>query len=109
MNDPLPLSLLNDHLYCPRRAGLKVIDGLRGENEFTVEGSLAHAHVDLPGFEQRAGWTLLRGLPIYSDHLGLSGKADLDMSEHRLRHGRGQIAERAQLASARRARSGFTR
>jgi CRISPR-associated exonuclease Cas4 len=33
--------------------------------------------VDFPGYEQRAGWTLLRALPVFSDKLGLSGKADL--------------------------------
>ena len=75
--DPLPLSALNDFLFCPRRAGLKFIEGLRGENEHTVIGDLAHANVDFPGYEQRAGWTLLRALPVFSDKLGLSGKADL--------------------------------
>jgi CRISPR-associated exonuclease Cas4 len=74
---PLPLSALNDFLYCPRRAALKFVEGLRGENEHTVLGELAHEHVDFPGFEQRAGWTLLRALPLFSDKLGLSGKADL--------------------------------
>jgi CRISPR-associated exonuclease Cas4 len=75
--DPLPLSALNDFLFCPRRSALKFLEGLRGENEHTVLGDLAHEHVDFPGFEQRAGWTLLRALPVFSDRLGLSGKADL--------------------------------
>lgn len=75
--DPLPLSALNDHLYCERRAHLKFVDGLRGTNEHTLLGDLAHAAVDHPGYEHRAGWELLRALPLYSDRLGLSGKADL--------------------------------
>jgi CRISPR-associated exonuclease Cas4 len=75
--NPLPLSALNDFLYCSRRAGLKFIEGLRGSNEHTVIGDLAHANVDHPGYEQRAGWELLRALPLFSDKLGLSGKADL--------------------------------
>lgn len=74
---PLPLSALNDHLYCERRAHLKFVDGLRGTNEHTLIGDLAHAAVDTPGYEHRAGWELLRALPIYSATLGLSGKADL--------------------------------
>ncbi|MFA5265091.1 MAG: CRISPR-associated protein Cas4 [Opitutaceae bacterium] len=74
---PLPLSALNDYLYCQRRAALKLIDGLRGDNEHTVLGNLAHEHVDTPGYEQRAGWELLRALPLFSDALGLTGKADL--------------------------------
>ncbi len=75
--DPLPLSALNDHLYCERRAHLKFVDGLRGTNEHTLIGDLAHAAVDTPGYEHRAGWELLRALPLFSDTLGLSGKADL--------------------------------
>ena len=75
--NPLPLSALNDFLFCQRRAGLKFIEGLRGENHHTVIGDLAHANVDFPGYEQRAGWTLLRALPLFSDTLSLSGKADL--------------------------------
>jgi len=75
--ETLPLSALNDFLYCPRRAALKLIDGLRGDNEHTLLGNLAHEHVDFPGYEQRAGCTLLRALPLFSDILGLTGKADL--------------------------------
>ncbi len=75
--DIIPLSALNDFLYCPRRAGLKLIEGLRGTNEHTILGDLAHEHVDTPGYEERAGWELLRALPVFSDTLGLSGKADL--------------------------------
>lgn len=75
--DPLPLSALNDYLYCERRAHLKFVDGLRGTNEHTVLGDLAHEAVDHSGYEHRAGWELLRALPIYSDTLGLTGKADL--------------------------------
>ncbi len=75
--EPLPLSALNDHLYCERRAHLKFVDGLRGTNEHTIIGDLAHEAVDTPGYEHRAGWELLRALPLYSDTLGLTGKADL--------------------------------
>lgn len=73
----LPLSLINDYLFCPRRAGLKILDGVRSANEHTLLGDQAHEHVDFPGYEQRAGWTLLRALPVFSDKLHLSGKADL--------------------------------
>ena len=87
--DALPLSALNDFLFCPRRAALKFVEGLRGENEHTVIGDLAHEHVDFPGFEQRAGWTLLRALPLFSDRLGLSGKADLV----EVQYGKSQISD----------------
>lgn len=73
----IPLSALNHYLYCPRRAYLIHAEGIFVDNEHTVQGQLAHEHVDFPGYEQRAGWTLLRALPLFSDRLGLSGKADL--------------------------------
>ena len=75
--DPLPLSLLNDFLYCPRRAALKAIDGYREENEHTIRGDIAHEHADLPGYEVAKGVTLLRALPVWSERLGLSGKCDI--------------------------------
>jgi CRISPR-associated exonuclease Cas4 len=73
----IPLSLLNDYLYCPRRAALKAIEGWWGENEHTVIGTLAHEHADLPGYEVARGVTLLRALPVWSERLRLSGKCDI--------------------------------
>ncbi len=73
----LPLSLLNDFLYCPRRAALKAIDGLRSENEHTVLGDIFHEQADLPGYEVANDVTLLRALPVWSERLGLSGKCDV--------------------------------
>jgi CRISPR-associated exonuclease Cas4 len=75
--DPLPLSLLNDFLFCDRRAGLKMIEGLRGENVHTLIGDLAHEHADLPGYEIAKGVKLLRALPVWSERLGLNGKCDI--------------------------------
>lgn len=75
--NPLPLSLLNDFLYCPRRAALKGVEGWREANEHTVLGELAHEHADLPGYEVAKGVKLLRALPVFSDRLGLSGKCDV--------------------------------
>jgi CRISPR-associated exonuclease Cas4 len=73
----LPLSALNHRLYCERRAYLIHAEGVFIDNEHTALGQLAHAAVDTPGYEHRAGWELLRALPLFSDTLGLSGKADL--------------------------------
>lgn len=73
----LPISALNHLIYCPRRAYLIHAEGVFTENEHTLRGDLNHAHADLPGFEHRAGWKLLRALPIWSDSLGLNGRADI--------------------------------
>jgi len=75
--EPLPLSLLNDFLFCPRRAALKAIEGHREENEHTIRGDIAHEHADLPGYEVAKDVTLLRALPVWSERLGLSGKCDI--------------------------------
>ena len=75
--EPLPLSLLNDLLYCPRRAALKAVEGWRAANEHTVRGDIVHEHADLPGYEVAKGVTVLRALPVWSERLGLSGKCDV--------------------------------
>jgi CRISPR-associated exonuclease Cas4 len=75
--EPLPLSLLNDFLFCHRRAGLKIVEGLRRANVHTLIGDLAHEHADLPGYEFAKGVTLLRALPVWSERLGLNGKCDI--------------------------------
>ena len=68
--EPLPLSLLNDYLFCKRRAALKILEGWWGENVHTLIGDLAHEHADLPGYEVAKGVTLLRALPVSSERLG---------------------------------------
>ena len=75
--DPVPLSLLNDFLYCQRRAALKAIEGLRGTNEHTVVGDSVHEQADVSGYETVKGVTLLRTLPVWSDRLRLNGKCDI--------------------------------
>src|SRR5438876_1013426 len=75
--DPLPLSLLNDFLYCPRRAALKIVEGWRSANEHTNRGDIVHEHSDLAGYEVVKGVTLLRALPVWSERLGLNGKCDI--------------------------------
>ena len=75
--EALPLSLLNDLLYCPRRAALKAVEGWREANVHTVSGDIAHEHADLPGYEVAKGVTVLRALPVWSERLGLSGKCDV--------------------------------
>lgn len=76
-SESIPLSALNHHLYCERRAYLIHAEKVFIDNEHTTLGNLAHEAVDHPGYEHRAGWELLRALPLYSDTLGLTGKADL--------------------------------
>ena len=75
--EKFPLSLLNDFLYCQRRAALKAVEGWRGTNEHTVVGDSVHEQADVSGHETVRGVTLLRALPVWSARLGLSGKCDI--------------------------------
>lgn len=75
--EALPLSLLNDFLYCHRRAALKVVEGWRSANQHTNRGDIVHEHADLAGYEVVKGVTLLRALPVWSGRLSLNGKCDI--------------------------------
>ena len=80
--EALPLSLLNDYLYCPRRAALKLVEGWRAANVHTERGDIVHEHADLAGYESQitdsgSKITLLRALPVWSERLGLNGKCDV--------------------------------
>ena len=73
----IPLSSVNQYLFCTRRAGLIHVEGVFAENEHTVLGSQLHDQIDIPGYETVRGVTLLRALPVWSARLGLSGKCDV--------------------------------
>ena len=75
--EKIPLSALNQFLFCPRRAGLIHVEGIFADNHHTLLGNLVHEHADLPGYEVAKGVTLLRALPVFSERLGLSGKCDI--------------------------------
>lgn len=47
------------------------------ENLHTLRGQAVHKQVDQPGVETRAGLRAERALPVWSDRLGLIGKADI--------------------------------
>ena len=73
----IPISAVNQFLYCGRRAGLIYIEGVFEENEHTAAGSQAHERVDAAGYETVGGVEALRALPIWSERLRLSGRADI--------------------------------
>lgn len=75
--DPLPLSALQHWAYCPRQCGLIHLEQAFDDNVHTLRGQAVHATVDRPGVELRAGLRVERALPIWSDRLGLIGKADV--------------------------------
>jgi CRISPR-associated exonuclease Cas4 len=75
--DPIPLSALQHWCYCPRQCALIHVEQVFAENLFTLRGQAVHKQVDAPGVEVRAGLRVERALPVWSDRLGLIGKADV--------------------------------
>jgi len=75
--DPIPLSALQHWAYCPRQCGLIHLEQAFDDNLHTLRGQAVHRQVDDPGFEFRRGLRVERALPVWSDTLGLIGKADV--------------------------------
>lgn len=75
--DPIPLSALQHWAYCPRQCGLIHLEQQFADNIHTARGQAVHHLVDTPGYEVRHGVRVERALPLWSERLGLIGKADL--------------------------------
>jgi len=75
--DAILLSALQHWTYCPRQCGLIHLEQAFEDNIHTARGQAVHHLVDTPGYEVKAGVRIERALPLWSDRLGLIGKADL--------------------------------
>ena len=75
--DPIPLSALQHWIYCPRQCGLIHLEQAFADNIHTARGQAVHHLVDTPSYEIKSGVRVERALPLWSDRLGLIGKADL--------------------------------
>lgn len=76
VDELLPISALQHWAYCPRQCGLIHLEQAFDDNLHTLRGNAVHAEVDRPGFEVRRGLRVERALLLFSDRLGLVGKAD---------------------------------
>ncbi len=74
--DPILLSALQHWCYCPRQCALIHVEQVFADNLHTLRGQAVHQQVDQPGVETRAGVRVERALPVWSDRLGLIGKAE---------------------------------
>ncbi len=97
----LPLSALSHLVFCERRAGLVLLEGLWEDNVFTAEGALLHERTHQGGLENRQGWQVIRGLWLRSFRLGVYGRADVVEFQRAVPEGRigshaGEVAERWQ-------------
>jgi len=72
----VPISAIEHFTYCPRQCALVHCDGVWSDNAHTVEGRRAHRRVDGGQDRRERGRTVLRSIPLWSEALGLSGRAD---------------------------------
>lgn len=77
LDGALPLSGLQHLAFCPRQWALIHLEQAWAENRLTSEGRLLHEKADLPGQSRRHNLRIVRGLPLASRRLGLTGRADV--------------------------------
>jgi CRISPR-associated exonuclease Cas4 len=75
--EPIPLSALQHYAYCPRQCALIHVEQTWSDNAHTAHGTRLHARTDEAGTELLMGVRVERALPLYSDALGLAGRADV--------------------------------
>ena len=71
------VSALQHYVYCPRQCALIHVEDAWQENIFTMRGKRVHDRVDIPDGMLRDGIRIERALPIWSDSIGLVGRADV--------------------------------
>ena len=102
----IPLSALQHYVYCPRQCALIHVERAWEDNLYTLRGDRVHERVDLPQGMVRDGVRVEYALPLWSDKLGLVGRADVvefgenDIPypvEHKVGKRRAQHADEIQL------------
>ena len=73
----VPVSAIEHFAYCPRQCALIHVDGVWSDNRHTVRGVREHRRVDSGKHRHERGKQVLRGIPLWSESLGLSGRADV--------------------------------
>ena len=70
------ISAIEHFVYCPRQCALIHCDDVWSDNAHTVRGSRTHRRVDTGHHRRERGRLVLRAIPLWSETLGLSGRAD---------------------------------
>lgn len=71
------LSALEHYSYCPRQCALIHQEQTFSENLYTLRGRAVHEQVNEPEWTVEKGVHVERALPLWSNRLGLVGKADV--------------------------------
>lgn len=79
MEDYIPISHLNDFMFCPRSIYLHAIYGRFNQStyhsEFQTRGRISHDAVDEKRYSTRKD--ILQGTRVYSEKLGIMGRIDV--------------------------------
>lgn len=73
----VPISAIEHFSYCPRQCALIHVEQTYDENIYTIRGSLTHERVELGETTSEDGIRVVRDIPLWSDRLGLRGRADV--------------------------------
>ena len=71
------ISAIEHYAYCPRQCALIHVEQTFDENLFTMRGRLAHARADSGEITSEDSVRVVRGVPLWSEALGLRGRADV--------------------------------
>ena len=71
------VSALEHYSYCPRQCALIHVEQVYDENLFTLQGSALHDRVHSDETTEVDGRRIERGIPIWSQRLGIRGKSDV--------------------------------
>ena len=77
LDNAVLLSALEHYAYCPRQCALIHREQTYEENIYTLQGNAVHERVDKPGVATVSGVRSEYSVPLWSEALGLVGKADL--------------------------------
>ncbi|MGI9953345.1 CRISPR-associated protein Cas4 [Moorellaceae bacterium AZ2] len=73
----IPVSALQHYVFCPRQCALIHLEQVWEENLFTLRGRRVHENVDIPDECVEEGVRIERAVPLWSERLGLIGRADV--------------------------------
>ena len=71
------ISAIQHHAYCPRQCALIHVEQTFEENVFTMRGRRKHERADSGIATTDGKVRSLRGIPLWSDSLGIRGRADV--------------------------------
>ena len=77
LDNAVLLSALEHYAYCPRQCALIHREQTYEENIYTLQGNAVHERVDQPDVAKVSGVRSEYSVPLWSEAMGLVGKADL--------------------------------